>query len=166
MSLTITPAVPSTSAGLAAIITDETGSGALAFGTSPTFTTPVIASLVNTGTQTVPTVTGTLESYSTSTSAATATPAGDSKVNDYYLTALNVAPTFSAPSGSLTNGNVLNIRIKDNGTARALAWNAIYIASPDLPLPTTTILGKTMYLKFIYNSATPGWNLVGMVNNF
>ena len=49
-----------TSAQLAGIISDETGSGALVFGTSPTLTTPVIASIVNTGTLTLPTSTDTL----------------------------------------------------------------------------------------------------------
>lgn len=49
-----------TSAQLAGVISDETGSGALVFGTSPTLTTPVIASIVNTGTLTLPTSTDTL----------------------------------------------------------------------------------------------------------
>lgn len=49
-----------TSAELAGVISDETGSGALVFGTSPTLTTPVIASIVNTGTLTLPTSTDTL----------------------------------------------------------------------------------------------------------
>lgn len=49
-----------TSAQLAGVISNETGSGALVFGTSPTLTTPVIASIVNTGTLTLPTSTDTL----------------------------------------------------------------------------------------------------------
>jgi hypothetical protein len=49
-----------TSANLAAAVTGETGSGALVFGTSPTLTTPVISSIVNTGTLTLPTSTDTL----------------------------------------------------------------------------------------------------------
>ncbi len=163
-------ALPTTSAGLAAIITDETGSGLLTFATSPTLTTPVIASIVNTGTQTVPTVTGTLVQYIETTTASDTTPdpTGDARINWYQITALAGAITaVNAPSGSLANHNELYMRIKDNGTARTIAgWDATYIASPDLPLPTTTILGKTMYLHFIYNSATPGWNLVGMINNF
>jgi hypothetical protein len=49
-----------TSANLAAAVTGETGTGALVFGTSPTLTTPVISSIVNTGTLTLPTSTDTL----------------------------------------------------------------------------------------------------------
>jgi hypothetical protein len=49
-----------TSAQLAGAVTNETGSGLLVFGTSPTLTTPVISSIVNTGTLTLPTSTDTL----------------------------------------------------------------------------------------------------------
>ena len=49
-----------TSAQLAGVISDETGSGALVFGTSPTLSTPVISSITNTGTITLPTSTDTL----------------------------------------------------------------------------------------------------------
>lgn len=52
-------ATPS-SANLAAAVTGETGTGALVFGSSPTLTTPVIASITNTGTLTLPTLTGTV----------------------------------------------------------------------------------------------------------
>jgi hypothetical protein len=169
MSLTITPSVPSTSAGLAAILTDETGTaGKVVFDTSPTLVTPVIASIVNTGTQTVPTVTGTLVQFIENTEASNATPApaGNARVNWHQLTALATAPTFAVPSGTPANHNELYIRILDNGTARVLAFNAIYRASADLPLPTTTVLSKTMYLKFVYNSASSTWDFVGFLNNF
>lgn len=49
-----------TSAELAAIVGNETGTGALVFGTSPTLTTPSFSSIVNTGTLTLPTSTDTL----------------------------------------------------------------------------------------------------------
>ena len=48
------------SANLAAAVTDETGSGLLVFGTSPTLTTPNISTIVNSGTLTLPTSTDTL----------------------------------------------------------------------------------------------------------
>lgn len=52
--------ITATSLELATAISDETGTGALVFGTSPTLTTPVISSIVNTGTLTLPTSTDTL----------------------------------------------------------------------------------------------------------
>ena len=56
--------------------------------------------------------------------------------------------------------------IKDNGTARSLGWNAIYRASSDLALPATTVLGKTLYCGFIYNSTDTKWDLIALLNNF
>jgi len=52
-------ATPS-SANLAAAVTGETGSGALVFGTGPTLSAPVISTISNTGTLTLPTSTDTL----------------------------------------------------------------------------------------------------------
>lgn len=52
-------ATPS-STNLLAAVTDETGSGALVFGTAPTLSAPVIATITNTGTLTLPTSTDTL----------------------------------------------------------------------------------------------------------
>ncbi|GIW68371.1 MAG: hypothetical protein KatS3mg099_319 [Candidatus Parcubacteria bacterium] len=48
-----------TSANLAGIITDETGSGALVFGTSPTITTPTIGTSLTLGADTISDFTGT-----------------------------------------------------------------------------------------------------------
>ena len=97
--------------------------------------------------------------------ASTPSPSAD---NDdmYILTALSQTATFNGPAGTATQGQKLLIRIKDNGTARTLAWNAIYRASSDLSLPTTTIAGKTLYLGFIYNSTDTKWDLVSRMNNF
>jgi hypothetical protein len=87
----------------------------------------------------------------------------------HTITALAAANTFGVPtiaSGSLDNNYKLMIRIKDNGTARGLSWNAIFRASSDLALPTTTILGKTLYLGFNYNIVDTKWDLVSLLNNF
>ena len=100
----------------------------------------------------------------TTATSATPTPAGDD-VDMYTITALAEAATFGAPTGTPTIGQKLIIRIKDNGTARALGWNAIYRAGTDVALPTTTVLSKTLYCGFIYNSADAKWDLVAVVNN-
>jgi hypothetical protein len=95
---------------------------------------------------------------SSNTSSATPTPNGDS-FDIYELTALAAAATFGAPTGTPTDGQSLLIRIKDNGTARALSWNAIYRIIGTV-LPTTTVANKTMYLGFLYNSADSKWDLL------
>jgi hypothetical protein len=95
-------------------------------------------------------------------SSSTPTPTGDSKENEYYLTALAANATFAEPSGTPANGNTLLIRIKDDGTARDLDWNAIYDGTME-DLPTTTTISKTMYLGFIYDSAKTKWSLISLV---
>ena len=51
------------------------------------------------------------------------------------------------------------IRIKDNGTARTLAYNAIYRAI-GITLPTTTVISKTLYIACIYNAADTKWDAI------
>jgi hypothetical protein len=97
----------------------------------------------------------------TITSSATPTPTGSSLRTFYTITALGEGATFGIPSGSPVDGNMLNIRIKDDGTARTLAFNAIYRAV-GTALPATTVLGKTLYILFFYNSADSKWDLVSL----
>jgi hypothetical protein len=91
----------------------------------------------------------------TTASSATPTPNGEL----FTVTALAAGATFAAPAGTPVNGQRLLIRIKDNGTARTLAWNAIYRAV-GVPLPTTTVIGKTIYVGIIYNSADSKWDVI------
>ena len=101
------------------------------------------------------------------TIASSATPTPNSDITDIYtITALAEAATFGAPTGTPTQGQTLLIRIKDNATARALSWNAIYRAGTDLALPTTTVLSKTMYVGFIYNITDTKWDLMMVTGGF
>lgn len=94
------------------------------------------------------------------TTASSATPTPDADANDQYnVTALAAGATFGAPTGTPTDGQTLVIRIKDNGTARTLAYNAIYRAL-GITLPTTTVISKTIYLGMIYNAADTKWDVV------
>jgi hypothetical protein len=96
----------------------------------------------------------------TEASNATPTPASDS-YDVHAITALAAAAAFAAPTGTPTHGQTLLIRIKDNGTARALTWNAIY-RSIGLVLPTTTVLSKVVYVGFLYNSTDAKWDLLAV----
>ncbi len=99
--------------------------------------------------------------------ASNATPTPDIDTTDVHIvTALAAGATFGAPTGTPTQGQQLIIRIKDNGTARSLGWNAAYRASTDLALPTTTILGKTIYCGFIWNATDSKWDLLAKLDNF
>lgn len=106
----------------------------------------------------------TIKSTTSTASSSTPAPVGSSLFNYYFLTALAANATFSAPSGTLANGNSLLIRIKDNGTARTLSWNAIYRGGTSIALPTTTTISKTMYVQFNYNSTDSKWDLVGLTD--
>ena len=102
-----------------------------------------------------------LNSITTETSSATPTPTGGVLTNHHSVTALAVNATVAAPSGTPANANKLIVRIKDDGTARTLAWNVIYAAN-GIDLPTTTVISKTMYVGFIYDSAASKWKCVAV----
>jgi hypothetical protein len=61
-------------------------------------------------------------------------------------------------SGTPVNGDQLEIRIKDDGTARAITWGASY-ASGIATLQTTTIAGKALCNYFEYDSVQTKWML-------
>ncbi len=98
------------------------------------------------------------------TTAAAPTP--NASVTDLYVvTALAETATFGAPTGTPVDGQSLMLRIKDNGTAKSLVFNAIYRASTNLPLPFITLAGKTAYLGFVYNSNAGKWDFIAYVEN-
>lgn len=129
-------------------------------------TTGTVATLAATQTFTNKTfidATNVVEEITTTTSSATPTPTGGSLRNFFTVTALAVGATFASPSGTPVNGNYLTIRIKDNGTLRSLAWNAIYRAI-GVTLPTTTAANKTIYVGARYNSADSKWDVIAVAS--
>lgn len=97
------------------------------------------------------------QSTNSITSSATPAPVGSASLNFFYITALAAAATFSEPSGTLTNGNRILFRLKDNGTSRALTWPSSF-RSGDAVLPTTTAAGKNMYIGVVWNSTDSKWD--------
>ena len=89
--------------------------------------------------------------------ASTATPTPNCDLIDQYdLTALAAAAAFGVPSGTPINGQKLVVRILDNGTARALTWNAVYADGGGL-LPVSSIAGKRTMVGLIYDSSLSKW---------
>ena len=142
--------------------------------TNKTLTAPVIATIVNTGTLTLPTSTDTLVGKATtdtltnksvtpkvvSATSITTSVAINADITDMHVvTAQAEAILYSNPTGTLVQGQKLIIRIKDNATARAITWGANFRAM-GTALPTTTVLSKTKYLGFIFNSTDTKWDLV------
>jgi hypothetical protein len=88
------------------------------------------------------------------------------QADQFILTALEQDTNFGAPGGTPADGQKLVIRIKDNGTVRALTWNAMFRESADLLKPAATTLSKTLYLGFIYNAADSTFDLMAKLDNF
>jgi len=123
-------------------------------------TTGTLATLAGTETFTNKRITQRVNSIA---DAATITPTGDSS-DQYNVTALAQSATIAAPSGTPTSGQKLILRIKDNGSARALTWT---ISSGGyrvigVTLPSTTVSGKTSYIGCIYNSDAVFWDVVAV----
>ena len=93
------------------------------------------------------------------TITSSATPTVNTDNTDFVtITALAAAITDASANltGTPANGQRLTYRIKDDGTARAIAWGSSFQAG-SVALPTTTVLGKTMLVLFVYDSVDGKW---------
>lgn len=92
------------------------------------------------------------------TTTATLTPNADT-TDLAAVTAQAGALTIAAPTGTPADGKVLKIRIRDNGTSRALTWNGAYSGYTS-DLPAATVVNMTLSYEFWYNASTLKWDLV------
>lgn len=81
------------------------------------------------------------------------------------FTALANALTINADAGTPTDGQRTVLRFKDDGTARTLTWttgatNAFRAIG--VTLPTTTVVGKTVYVGCLYNAFDSRWDAVAV----
>lgn len=154
-SITVTNSAPMTYAG--AGIAVSTGS---AWGTSLTAPSGTIVGTSDTQTLTNKRITNRIDTVA---DAATITPTGDSS-DQYSVTALAQSATIAAPSGTPTDGQRLTIRLKDNGTGRALTWTTSSGAyrAIGVTLPTTTVASKVTYVGCVYNSQDSYWDVVAV----
>jgi hypothetical protein len=97
------------------------------------------------------------------TSSATPTINTDN-YDQYNITALAAAITSMTTnlSGTPTDGQKLMIRIKDNGTARAITWGASFVSSGVATLLATTVINKTHHVGLIYDSAAAKWTCIAV----
>lgn len=96
-------------------------------------------------------------SYTTDTGTSLSVATAD----EFVITAQAGALKFNNPAGTPVQGEKLIIRIKDNGTARALTYDTQFRAM-GTALPSTTVVSKTMYLGFIFNFTDTKWDLVAV----
>jgi hypothetical protein len=94
----------------------------------------------------------------TVTSSATVTAVSTNDI--VTITAQAVGLTLANPTGAFAEGQSLIFRIKDNGTARSIAYGANFRAI-GVTAPTTTTANKTTYIGCIYNSTDTKFDIVG-----
>lgn len=96
-------------------------------------------------------------------SSATVTPTIDTD-DQYEVLLLAVPTTIAIPTGTAIDGQRLTLRIKDDGTARALTWttSAGGYRIVGTTLPTTTVAGKVTYVGCIYNAQDAYWDVVSI----
>ena len=94
-----------------------------------------------------------------------ATPEVDSDDYDVVtITAQDAAITDVDMVGTAeTNFQQIIFRIKDDGTARAIAWGSDF-EDAGVALPTTTVISKLLTVGFIYNTVTAKWGCVAVAN--
>jgi hypothetical protein len=95
------------------------------------------------------------------TSSATVTPNADTD-DLVVITAQAAGLTIANPTGTPTQGQKLTLRVKDNGTARAITFGTYYRALGLPSLPTTTVINKTLYIGMIYNSTDTKMDVVSV----
>lgn len=98
-------------------------------------------------------------STTTITSSSSVSPDVNSEATE--ITAQAGPLTIANPSGSWGRLQPHVLAIKDNGTARALTWDTKYRAA-STTLPTTTVIGKYLYVAFIYNATDDKFDVTGV----
>jgi hypothetical protein len=99
------------------------------------------------------------------TVASSATPSINTDTTDLFtITALaaNITSMTSGLTGTPTDGQRLLIRIKDNGTARTIAWGASFLSSGVATLLATTVANKTHTVGLVWDSAVSDWVCVAV----
>jgi hypothetical protein len=91
-------------------------------------------------------------------SGPTLTPNVDS-YDVVAMTAQAQALAIAAPTGTPLDGQELTVRIRDNGTSRALSWDGAYSGYTS-DLPASTVVNMTMLYRFMFNSSTNKWDLL------
>lgn len=121
-------------------------------------TTGKIADYAVTASKLAPVLSRTVESIATYPSPGAAIASGNHQMN---VTALATNATFVAPTGTLYDGGTLLYRVKDNGTARTLSYNAVF-RPIGVTLPTTTTPNKTLYIGARWNAADSKWDVLAV----
>ena len=109
----------------------------------------------------VQTITAT--SYTTSCTITTSLTAVTATVF-FDVTAQAGPLLFNNPTGTWANHQLLQVTVKDNGTARALTYGTKFVNGTSPVLPTTTTISKMLTLLFQYDAIADKFRLQGYID--
>jgi len=96
----------------------------------------------------------------TAVSDASLTPDIDS-YDTFTETTIAALITINNPSGTPTNAQEIEFRLKDDGTPQTINWGGNYVdLTGSLPLGTTA--GKWIYVKCLYISVGTKWHIINV----
>ncbi len=174
-----------TSAQLAAVISNETGTGALVFGTSPLITTPTgivkadvgLSNVDNTSDATKNSATATLTNKTLTTPilrglAVVALTDGatintDASLGNIFTVTLGGNRAIANPTNP-TDGQKIIYRLKQDGVGtRTVSWGAVFRFGTDVTAPVlTTTINKTDYIGFVYNATDTTWDCLAVSRGY
>ena len=133
-----------------------------------------LKSISNSGTITIPTGTDTIVGRATTdtltnkritarvqSTTSTATFTFNFDNDDIGVITAQAAGLTVTTSGTPTSMQPFVLCVKDNGTARAITWNGIFVAI-GVTLPTTTVVNKHTYVSGYYNTTAAKVHIVGV----
>lgn len=95
--------------------------------------------------------------------SSTATLTHDADAYDQAnITAQAAALSIANPTGTPTSAQQFILRVKDNGTARAITWSGSQWRAIGVTLPTTTVVSKTLYIGAVWNAADSKWDVIAV----
>lgn len=98
---------------------------------------------------------------SVATTTATLT-ANIGSFNVYELNAQATALTIANPSGTPNDGDVLIIRLKDNGTSQAVSFGTNWADISGVGLLTATVAGKWHVIGSMWNAGASKWHVISV----
>jgi hypothetical protein len=127
----------------------------LAVTTISTSGTSTVANLVLPSTGTI---TGYVNRISSVTTQSAVPQISTDRIHFTTITGLAQAITSVTMTGTPFDGQLFEIRITDNGTARAITWGSQFAGSL---LPTTTVISTRLRVFLEWDAATSKWFCVG-----
>ena len=138
-----------TSAQLATAVSDETGSGALVFGTSPTLSSPSFSTIVNSGTLTLPTSADTLVGRATIDTFTNKTFDTAGTGNSFKIN--GTAITATTGSGAVVLATSPTLVTPTLGVATATSINKVAFTAPATGATLTLYDGSTLATAGAYS---------------